>query len=307
MRIVLITSVLLATLSSCTFGVSPETQTPVTPPPAATGSANNTDVATGSSDMVGSGKLVTLNYTLRDGSATGPILETTLESVAMQSNTYNSGAQYQPFQVMIGSNGVIPGFEQGLLGMKKGEKKTIEVPAELGYGTTPRISDVPQYQIAPVFTMVQDKSLFGDVITQTVQKAELNEEMKNAVVGQVFTGANNATAKVTKVDETSVTLDIQNTDNPFYQKKLSVGLVAESADGAASFKITKMEGTGVTLEVTNKQSPFYNKNFAVGETLETAQGKVTIQEIKADSVTIAESHPLMGKTLFFEVDVVDIQ
>jgi FKBP-type peptidyl-prolyl cis-trans isomerase len=42
---------------------------------------------------------------------------------------------FQPFEVIIGTNGVIPGFEKGLLGMKKGEKKTIMVPPELGYGT----------------------------------------------------------------------------------------------------------------------------------------------------------------------------
>jgi FKBP-type peptidyl-prolyl cis-trans isomerase 2 len=40
-------------------------------------------------------------------------------------------SEYTPFSVMLGSNQVIPGFENGIMGMKKGEKKTIEVPPEL--------------------------------------------------------------------------------------------------------------------------------------------------------------------------------
>jgi hypothetical protein len=46
--------------------------------------------------------------------------------------------------------------------------------------------------------------------------------MKNAVVGQVFTGAENVTAKVTAVNDTSVTLEIDNSKNPFYKKKIAV-------------------------------------------------------------------------------------
>lgn len=267
MRIFLIASVLLVTLSACSFGVSPDTNTSTSTnsgtPIASSGTANLSDtVAKVTPNVIASGTLVTLNYTLRDGAADGKVLETTLEDVAKANNLYKTGAQYQAFQVMIGTHGVISGFEKGLLGMKKGEKKVIEVPPELGYGTGPTLREIPKYQIAPVFTMTQDKKVFGDVVTQTIEKAQLKDEMQNAKVGQVFTGANNATAKVTKVDDKTITLDIQNTDNPFYKEKLVVGTTAESADGAATFKIVSIAGTGITLEITNKQSPFYNKKFA---------------------------------------------
>lgn len=38
------------------------------------------------------------------------------------------------FSFLLGSTSVIPGFQQGVLGMKVGGKRTIEVPASLGYG-----------------------------------------------------------------------------------------------------------------------------------------------------------------------------
>jgi len=38
------------------------------------------------------------------------------------------------FSFKLGNNEVIPGFEQGTLGMKVGGKRTIEVPTSLAYG-----------------------------------------------------------------------------------------------------------------------------------------------------------------------------
>lgn len=65
------------------------------------------------------GSVVTLNYTLHTDSATGPIQETTLQTVAQENNLFKTGAKYQPFQVALGQNQVIYGFEQGLMGVKK--------------------------------------------------------------------------------------------------------------------------------------------------------------------------------------------
>ena len=256
---------------------------------------------------VADGTYVTVNYTLRDGAADGKILETTLYSVAKANSITGSEDSFKPFSVMMGAKQLIPGFENGLMGMKKGDKKTIEVPPELGYGTGPVLSTIAKFNLAPVFTITQDKKIFADVITETVSMADLPEDMKSAKVGQVFTGANNATAKVTSANASGITLEINNTNNPYYGKKIVVGATAESPDQDATFKITKIEGTGVTLEVTNKKSPFYNKKFAVGESIETPNGKTEIREITDDSLVIAQYHPMVGKTLFFDVEIVDIK
>lgn len=41
----------------------------------------------------------------------------------------------EPFDFVIGQGMVIQGWEQGLLGMKVGEKRTLTIPADLGYGS----------------------------------------------------------------------------------------------------------------------------------------------------------------------------
>jgi FKBP-type peptidyl-prolyl cis-trans isomerase 2 len=302
---ILIASLALLSLASCTFpGMGKDTM------PISTGTTDTTSGATVEKvapTAVADGTYVTVNYTLRDGAADGKILETTLYSVAQANSITGSEDSFKPFSVMMGAKQLIPGFENGLMGMKKGDKKTIEVPPELGYGTGPVLSTIAKFNLAPVFTITQDKKIFADMITEVVQIADLPEDMKSAKIGQVFTGANNSTAKVTAVDTTSITLQINNTNNPYYGKKIVVGATAENETKDATFKIVKMEGTGVTLEVTNKKSPFYNKKFAVGESIDTQNGKTEIREITDESLVIAQYHPMVGKTLFFDVEVVEIK
>jgi peptidylprolyl isomerase len=44
------------------------------------------------------------------------------------------GKGKQPFQFTIGSGQVIPGWDQGVLGMKVGERRRLTIPAALAYG-----------------------------------------------------------------------------------------------------------------------------------------------------------------------------
>ncbi len=300
MRFLVIFSV-LSLLTACSFGMSNDSSS-------SSGSVSGDTVAKITPTEAKDGTLVTLNYTLREGSKDGKILETTVKDIAIENGMASTGTEYQPFQVMLGSKSVIPGFEKGLMGMKKGEKKTIEVSPEMGYGTGPTLQTVDKKEIAPVFTVEQDKKLFEKTITQTVERTQLPENMKEATLGQTLTGANGSTtAKVIKADKDTVTLEIQNVANPFYDKKVAVGVTAEDLRADATYKILKINGTGITLEVTNRASPFYNKKFAVGEKVETRQGKIGITAIDGDDVTLAIEHPLMGKTLFFDVEIIDLQ
>ena len=44
------------------------------------------------------------------------------------------GKGKQPFQFALGGGQVIPGWDQGVIGMKVGERRRLTIPAELGYG-----------------------------------------------------------------------------------------------------------------------------------------------------------------------------
>ena len=47
---------------------------------------------------------------------------------------FDSSKEGEPLEITIGAENVIPGFEKGVLGMERGDSKTITVPPEEAYG-----------------------------------------------------------------------------------------------------------------------------------------------------------------------------
>ena len=78
------------------------------------------------------GKTVKVHYTgkLLDGT----IFDTSLESVAKANNTYNANRKYEPLEIKAGLGQVIPGFDEGLLLLKKAQKARFFIPSALAYG-----------------------------------------------------------------------------------------------------------------------------------------------------------------------------
>lgn len=104
---------LILTLSSCT-------NTPPTPVEVNTGAVTGTESVTqtgivspsvSSTGVVTTGSIVTVNYTLHVDTPTGKVEDTSLEEVARANGLYRTGGTYQPLQVVIGQQQVIPGFE----------------------------------------------------------------------------------------------------------------------------------------------------------------------------------------------------
>ncbi len=80
------------------------------------------DLVTGSGPQAASGNTVSTRYTLWLYNEAGP-------------DKKGSQLQTGPFQFVLGRQGSIPGFEQGVLGMQVGGKRRIYVPASLAYGS----------------------------------------------------------------------------------------------------------------------------------------------------------------------------
>ncbi|GBD99949.1 FKBP-type peptidyl-prolyl cis-trans isomerase SlyD [bacterium BMS3Abin07] len=49
-------------------------------------------------------------------------------------SVFDSSVGREPLQFMLGKGQLIPGFENAVIGMEKGEKKTVNVPAGEAYG-----------------------------------------------------------------------------------------------------------------------------------------------------------------------------
>ncbi|MBL7875478.1 MAG: FKBP-type peptidyl-prolyl cis-trans isomerase [Cyclobacteriaceae bacterium] len=83
------------------------------------------------------GQSVRVNYTgyLLDG----PCFDSSIESVARANNVFNEARKpYEPLEVMLGYQQVIPGWEEALGLMNAGSKMTVFIPSTLAYGTQGR-------------------------------------------------------------------------------------------------------------------------------------------------------------------------
>ena len=86
----------------------------------------------GDSREVKSGDTVQVDYTGK--LENGTVFDTSREDVAKQEGMYVEGREYAPLTFVAGSGQVIQGFDKGVIGMKVGEEKTIEIPPEEAYG-----------------------------------------------------------------------------------------------------------------------------------------------------------------------------
>ena len=64
----------------------------------------------------------------------GEMFDLTDEQLARKENIYNPKVTYKPIPIIIGAGFVIPGLDKELLKMDVGEKKTVEISPEEGFG-----------------------------------------------------------------------------------------------------------------------------------------------------------------------------
>jgi FKBP-type peptidyl-prolyl cis-trans isomerase FkpA len=83
------------------------------------------DTTVGTGATATSGKRVTVNYT---GWLYLP------DAPQHHGEQFDSSVGRKPFTFQLGSGMVIPGWDQGVDGMKVGGKRTLVIPATLGYG-----------------------------------------------------------------------------------------------------------------------------------------------------------------------------
>src|ERR1035437_5337638 len=79
----------------------------------------STDTVVGTGESAVAGDLVTVHYTGRF--IDGRVFD-------------SSVARGEPFQFVLGRGQVIAGWDEGIVGMKVGGKRTLSIPPELGYG-----------------------------------------------------------------------------------------------------------------------------------------------------------------------------
>ena len=114
------------------------------------------------SKMIKKGSKVKVHYTGK--LANGKVFDTSVEK--------------DPLEVVVGQSGLIKGFEEGLMGMKEGEKKTIELIPEDAYGQLieGRTQEVEKSALPEEIQVGMALQANGEVGTMVVTVKEIKEE-----------------------------------------------------------------------------------------------------------------------------------
>ncbi|TFW29402.1 FKBP-type peptidyl-prolyl cis-trans isomerase [Massilia arenosa] len=93
-----------------------------------------TDITVGTGAEAVNGKTVEVKYTgwLYNDKATD-----------LKGTQFDTGTIAGANAFVVGNNSLIKGFDQGLVGMKVGGKRTILIPSSLGYGAAGRAPSIP--------------------------------------------------------------------------------------------------------------------------------------------------------------------
>jgi len=115
-----------AFLSASLFAVTAQAATAVAPPkPQVAMGLQKIDTVVGKGTLAEAGKMVSVHYTGWLYTPTAP------KQRGMQ---FDSSVGRGPFSFPLGGGQVIAGWDQGVAGMKVGGKRTLIIPAALGYG-----------------------------------------------------------------------------------------------------------------------------------------------------------------------------
>ena len=120
----------------------------------------------GNGNMIEKGSKIKLHYTgtLEDGTI------------------FDSSKDKEPLEFEVGAGQVIPGFDEGVIGLKAGEKKTINIPADKAYGQydEKRMGEYPKENVPKDMELKVGAKMFlqspdGGVALATIK--EIKEEV----------------------------------------------------------------------------------------------------------------------------------
>ncbi len=239
----------------------------------------------------------------------GTIFDTNYLDVGQNAGLHNF--KTEPLEFTAGSTGIIKGVSDAVLGMKKGQKKTVEIPPEEAYGEYDlnKVGSFPLVRYAKMdkyipFVVDLDEATFeqgfnttpkqGSIVksgiapwSYDVEKVESGRVVVKARVelGDTFVMPGMPwPSEVTAINDTHFTIRYM----PI------VGGVISTDMGPSNVSI---EGDDVKLTLLVRPGDSVNINGKV----------VKVTSVDDENFYIDTNHPMAGKTLVFDLEVVDIQ
>lgn len=239
----------------------------------------------------------------------GKVFDTSVEKVAKKNGLFIPGKTYNPLKITVGKGDVIKGLDDGVVGMKVGQTKTLTIPPEEGYG--------PVYpELRRAYPVIQvEPTIYPRIV-------ELPIERFNATYGE-----NHKIGDIITIPGSNINLTVQNiTANATLSYNFKVGDFIPLPGAPWNLTVIKMDSKNFTVNYSVKKDDViqfegvpWNTTVVdvsnVNITLmhnpipdTTIQGtfgpmKVSFNET---SILLDQNPELAGKTLIFTVTVKSI-
>ena len=257
------------------------------------------------------GDLVSANYIVK--LEDGTVYDTSYEDLAKENRIYNPDRLYGHINFTVGSGMMIKGLDEGIVGMKEGETKTLIIPPEKAY--CPVNESLVEH--LPIVEEMPHKHSFPRWMTTSLFEFE-QWFGKNHTVGEsLFVPSAGYNISLLSMNATHVTVSYE----------LKRGDVFKSSKGNWNLSVLKVDEENIIVA----------PDFTVGDTIQIYKyfWNSTVLNISDNTVTIRHkpisgleftdifghttkihfsdteiiedhNHPLAGKTLIFEVTVEEI-
>jgi FKBP-type peptidyl-prolyl cis-trans isomerase FkpA len=142
------------------------------------------------------GDTLLVNYTGR--TLDDKIFDSSIESIAKAANLNQPGRTYEPIQFVVGTGGVIPGWDEGLLLLGEGAKATLVIPSDLAYRDQGAGEDIKPYSTL-VFDveLVKIKTGKHDIAKKPVPPSISNIETNSSAASTIKTTSLRSTPSAT--------------------------------------------------------------------------------------------------------------
>jgi len=257
------------------------------------------------------GDLASANYIVK--LEDGTVYDTTYEAMAKEKGIYNPDRPYGPANFTVSTGMMIEGLEEGVVGMKEGETKTLVIPPKTAYGPV----NESLVERMPIEEEMPYKHSFLRRITTSLSEFE-QWFGKNHTVGEsLFVPSAGYHISLLSMNATHVTVSYE----------LKEGDVFKSSKGNWNLTVLEVGDENITtapdfLESDTIQIYKYYWNSTV---INVSDNVVTVSHNPIPDIEFTDifgfttkthfsdteiikdhNHPLAGKTLIFKVTVEEI-
>jgi FKBP-type peptidyl-prolyl cis-trans isomerase 2 len=241
----------------------------------------------------------------------GKVFDTSIENVARQNNIYNPQETYQPLNFTVGKGQIIKGFDDGVVGMKVGDKKTLTISPELGYGPI----DPKKIQVFPIVESIPTTSTTSKFL-----------EVPSGQFNSLF-GPNHKVGDNVNIPNTNINLTVKSLGtNVSLVYNLPVGYEVIQNGAPWNETVTSVDDKNITLKIDAKKNDVVNIQHAPWNTtiIDVNNTNITLRHnpipdkeitgtfgtvrihFNETSIIIDQNNKLAGKTLIFDVTLKSI-